>query len=239
MVRHRRENPTRRNIAGMTRVPLAAKPSPANLLPAHFPSRPLVTVFGGTGFLGRRIVNSLLRREARVRIAARQPHRPGMPSFDRVQHVVANVTDLASIEAAIDGADAVANAVSLYVEKAGRPKARHARCRAGAVEGISWRCLRCRRPLRDDHIDGLRRSAPWRPLRDPAARPNKDNINAEGERVYHTPGSPRRLGTAERRSTRRRRALVLRRGRSDRGRLAGRSVQIDMRLFGTILRHDR
>ena len=86
-------------------------------MPARFPSAPLVTVFGGTGFLGRRIVASLLGREARVRIAARQPHRPGMPSSDRVQHVVANVTDLASIEAAIDGADAVANAVSLYVEK--------------------------------------------------------------------------------------------------------------------------
>ena len=40
-----------------------------------------------------------------------------MPNSDRVQHVVADVTDLASIEAAIDGADAVANAVSLYVEK--------------------------------------------------------------------------------------------------------------------------
>ena len=86
-------------------------------MPARFPSAPLVTVFGGTGFLGRRIVASLLGREARVRIAARHPHRPGMPSSDRVQHVVANVTDLASIEAAIDGADAVANAVSLYVEK--------------------------------------------------------------------------------------------------------------------------
>ena len=86
-------------------------------MPARFPSAPLVTVFGGTGFLGRRIVASLLGRDARVRIAARHPHRPGMPSSDRVQHVVANVTDLVSIEAAIDGADAVANAVSLYVEK--------------------------------------------------------------------------------------------------------------------------
>ena len=86
-------------------------------MPARFPSAPLVTVFGGTGFLGHRIVAALLGRGARVRIAARQPHRPGMPSSDRVQHVVANVTDLASIEAAIDGADAVANAVSLYVEK--------------------------------------------------------------------------------------------------------------------------
>ena len=69
-------------------------------MPARFPSAPLVTVFGGTGFLGRRIVASLLGRGARVRIAARHPHRPGMPSSD-VQYLIANVTDLASIEAAI------------------------------------------------------------------------------------------------------------------------------------------
>jgi NADH dehydrogenase len=40
-----------------------------------------------------------------------------MPVSDRVQHFLASVTDVASIEAAIDSADAVANAVSLYIEK--------------------------------------------------------------------------------------------------------------------------
>jgi uncharacterized protein YbjT (DUF2867 family) len=77
---------------------------------------PLVTVFGGTGFLGRRIVAALLDRGALVRVAARHPER-GPAESDRVAHVTADVTDPATVEAAMASADAVANAVSLYVER--------------------------------------------------------------------------------------------------------------------------
>ncbi|MFM8940939.1 MAG: NmrA family NAD(P)-binding protein, partial [Phenylobacterium sp.] len=34
----------------------------------------LVTVFGGSGFIGAQIVRALARRGARIRVAVRQPH---------------------------------------------------------------------------------------------------------------------------------------------------------------------
>jgi len=76
----------------------------------------LVTVFGGTGFLGRRLVRALIDRGGAVRVAARHPERDFPPESSRLWRVVADVTDPASVEAAVAGADAVANAVSLYVE---------------------------------------------------------------------------------------------------------------------------
>jgi len=78
----------------------------------------VVTVFGGTGFLGRRIVQALLARGATVRIAARHPDRALPPEApDRLQRVIADVTDESSVRAAVEGAGAVANAVGLYVER--------------------------------------------------------------------------------------------------------------------------
>ena len=80
----------------------------------------VVTVFGGTGFLGRRIVRSLLARGATVRVAARHPDRALFPqASDRLQWVIADVTDEVSVQAAVEGATAVANAVALYVERDG------------------------------------------------------------------------------------------------------------------------
>ena len=80
----------------------------------------VVTVFGGTGFLGRRIVRSLLARSATVRVAARHPDRALFPqASDRLQWVIADVTDEVSVQAAVEGATAVANAVGLYVERGG------------------------------------------------------------------------------------------------------------------------
>ena len=77
----------------------------------------VVTVFGGTGFLGRRIVQALLARGPTVRVAARHPDRAAFPeASDRLRRVVADVTDESSVRAAVEGASAVANAVGLYVE---------------------------------------------------------------------------------------------------------------------------
>ena len=80
----------------------------------------VVTVFGGTGFLGRRIVRHLRNREFSVRIASRHPER-GQELFGiydpRLQSVEADVRDEQSVVAAIAGVDAVVNAVSLYVER--------------------------------------------------------------------------------------------------------------------------
>jgi NADH dehydrogenase len=78
-----------------------------------------VTVFGGTGFLGRRIVRHLRDREFPVRIASRHPDR-GHGQFDpdnpQLEFVEANIHDERSVADALAGAYGVVNAVSLYVE---------------------------------------------------------------------------------------------------------------------------
>jgi uncharacterized protein YbjT (DUF2867 family) len=78
-----------------------------------------VTVFGGTGFLGRHIVRHLLDADLAVRIASRHPDR-GRSLFSRdgagIEAVRADVNDDGSVASAVAGAWAVVNAVSLYVE---------------------------------------------------------------------------------------------------------------------------
>ena len=79
----------------------------------------IVTVFGGTGFLGRRIVRHLRSRDFSVRVASRHPERSQrLLGVDdpHIQSVEANVRDDQSVAAVIAGADAAVNAVSLYVE---------------------------------------------------------------------------------------------------------------------------
>ena len=79
----------------------------------------LVSVFGGTGFLGRRIVRRLLGRGFAVRVAARHPERVQavFRSDEPVpQAVAADLHDEASVAAALAGAYGAVNAVSLYVE---------------------------------------------------------------------------------------------------------------------------
>ncbi len=81
--------------------------------------RGLVTVFGGTGFLGRRVVRHLLGRGFGVRVAARHPERVQtvFRSDEPVpQAVAADLHDEAAVAAALVGAHGVVNAVSLYVE---------------------------------------------------------------------------------------------------------------------------
>ena len=78
-----------------------------------------VTVFGGTGFLGRRVVRHIRRRGLYVRIASRHPDRAhGLFALDdpQIRSVEANIHDERSITDALAGAYGVVNAVSLYVE---------------------------------------------------------------------------------------------------------------------------
>src|SRR6195256_4727698 len=78
-----------------------------------------VTVFGGTGFLGRRIVRHLRHREFPVRIASRHPDRGRRlfgPDDPQLRSVQANIHDERSVADALAGAYGVVNAVSLYVE---------------------------------------------------------------------------------------------------------------------------
>ena len=78
-----------------------------------------VAVFGGTGFLGRRVVRHLRKRGFSVRIASRHPDRgAGLFALDdsQLQSVEADINDEQSVARALAGAYAVVNAVSLYVE---------------------------------------------------------------------------------------------------------------------------
>ncbi len=79
----------------------------------------VVTVFGGTGFLGRRVVRHLRNGEFSVRIASRHPER-GEKLFGsddpQLQSVDANIHDARSVADALAGAYGVVNAVSLYGE---------------------------------------------------------------------------------------------------------------------------
>ena len=55
-----------------------------------------------------------------MRVAARHPDRALFPqASDRLQRVIADVTNEVSVQAAVEGATAVANAVALYVERGG------------------------------------------------------------------------------------------------------------------------
>jgi uncharacterized protein YbjT (DUF2867 family) len=71
------------------------------------------TVFGGTGFVGRRVVCHLRESGARVRMVSR--HR-GQGEDDGIERIAAKARDQRSVEAAVAGADGVVNAISLYVE---------------------------------------------------------------------------------------------------------------------------
>jgi uncharacterized protein YbjT (DUF2867 family) len=82
----------------------------------------MVSVFGGTGFLGRRLVRRLAAKGATVRIAVRSPDRARSvlgADLDRATVLRADVRDQASVAAAVAGVDAVVNVVSAYVEKRG------------------------------------------------------------------------------------------------------------------------
>src|ERR1700720_2301228 len=78
-----------------------------------------VTVFGGTGFLGRRIVLHLRSHGFSVRTASRHPDRGYRlfgPDNPQLQSVGANIHDERSVADALAGAYGAVNAVSLYVE---------------------------------------------------------------------------------------------------------------------------
>lgn len=78
----------------------------------------LCTVFGGTGYLGSAVVSRLRAQGWQVRIAARRPVLPDRGG-GAVQVAPCDVRDSGSVAAAMDGAQAAINAVSLYVEARG------------------------------------------------------------------------------------------------------------------------
>ena len=79
-----------------------------------------VSVFGGTGFLGRRVVRHLLDHGVAVRVASRHPER-GTDIFHdtpaALKFVRADIGDEAAVRGAVAGTFGVVNAVSLYIER--------------------------------------------------------------------------------------------------------------------------
>lgn len=76
-----------------------------------------VTVFGGTGFLGATLVRELVEAGRPVRLVARRPVRPAWAeTTDPLELVAADIRRDDEVAAALDGAAAVVNAVSLYVQ---------------------------------------------------------------------------------------------------------------------------
>src|SRR5882724_5940400 len=83
-------------------------------------SNSVVTVFGGTGFLGCRIVRHLRLHGFCVRVASRHPDRGHVllrPDDPQLRSVKADVHDERSVADALADAYGVVNAVSLYVEQ--------------------------------------------------------------------------------------------------------------------------
>ena len=85
----------------------------------------LVTVFGGSGFIGKQVVRALAKRGLRVRVAVRRPNvayeMPLMGDVGQVEVVQANLRNRASVERALETAQAAINLVGVLYE-AGRQR---------------------------------------------------------------------------------------------------------------------
>ena len=77
----------------------------------------LVTIFGGSGFVGRYIARRMAQEGWRVRVAVRRPNEAIFVKpygvVGQVEPVLANIRDDATVRAAIHGADAVVNCVGI------------------------------------------------------------------------------------------------------------------------------
>src|SRR3954471_3314870 len=80
----------------------------------------LVTVFGGSGFLGRSVVRALAKRDYRIRVAVRRPELAGhlqpLGRVGQIHAVQANLRYPASVAAAMRGSHAAVNLVGILAE---------------------------------------------------------------------------------------------------------------------------
>ena len=81
----------------------------------------LVTIYGGSGFVGRYIARRLAKAGWRVRVAVRRPneamHVKPYGVVGQVEPVFCNIRDDASVRAVMNGADAVVNCVGTFDRK--------------------------------------------------------------------------------------------------------------------------
>jgi uncharacterized protein YbjT (DUF2867 family) len=80
----------------------------------------LITIFGGSGFLGRHVVRALAKHDYRIRVAVRRPdlagHLQPLGRVGQIHAVQANVRNRASVAAAARGSDIVINLVGILFE---------------------------------------------------------------------------------------------------------------------------
>jgi len=80
----------------------------------------LVTVFGGSGFLGRNVVRALAKRDYRIRVAVRRPELAGhlqpVGKVGQIHAVQANLRYPASVDAAMRDSDVAVNLVGILTE---------------------------------------------------------------------------------------------------------------------------
>ena len=78
----------------------------------------IITIFGGSGFLGRHLVGNLAKKGHRIRIATRRPQRAAylqtLGDVGQVVSVRADLLDHSSVVRAVDGADRVINLVGTF-----------------------------------------------------------------------------------------------------------------------------
>ena len=80
----------------------------------------LVTIFGGSGFVGRYVARRMAKAGWRVRVAVRRPNEAIFVKpygvVGQVEPVFCNIRDDASVKRALRGADAVINCVGILQE---------------------------------------------------------------------------------------------------------------------------
>ena len=80
----------------------------------------LVTVFGGSGFLGRHVIRALCKRDYRIRVGVRRPdlagHLQPVGKVGQIHAVQANLRYPASVQAAARGASVIVNLVGILSE---------------------------------------------------------------------------------------------------------------------------
>lgn len=85
-------------------------------------STPLVTIFGGSGFLGRYVANRMAQAGWRVRVAVRRPNEAMYVKtygvVGQVEPILANIRDDDSTRSAVSGADVVINCTGIFFEVA-------------------------------------------------------------------------------------------------------------------------
>lgn len=78
----------------------------------------LVTIFGGSGYIGNYVAQSLLERGARIRLASRNPHKAQglkpLANLGQLQFLPCDITREEHVAAALDGASHVVNLVGAF-----------------------------------------------------------------------------------------------------------------------------